>query len=432
MTGPDDAAAVARASSLVDNFLEFRGKQLRTVSDGLVVGFEKRVAALQAESASLTAEYARLGSEPGDGGDRASEIIAARAKIATQITELQRSIESAGLQTDAAITATHVIDSPAATARGSRRQVVLFGASGALLAAAVTMGAILFRTLTSNRVRRRREVATALGVPVRVGIGPVPGHGPVARAEAAVTARIARALGGRPAAWTPRRRHRNLEALVQGLEGALPERLTDTPPPPGSPGARRRGGHRRGPATVGLAAIDRARTSAVVLATLGRRLQAQGVSVLLVDLSSDGHLVAVLDDEHDVDSDGASVRVFRPEGDPALVPGPRRGTRQPGPAVAERGELGELWDEADVVLALLEVHPGIDLGIVRSWVSKVVPLVTAGRASGELLTTVRGLASAARLEMPFALVDGVDRSDESLGVPDTRGDEAPPRAMEYR
>ena len=75
------------------------------------------------------------------------------------------------------------------------------------------------------------------------------------------------------------------------------------------------------------------------------------------------------------------------------------------------------WREADAVLVLVEVDPGIDLDLVHTWVTRLVPLVSAGRAGPELLTTVASLVRENGLEMPFALLEGADRSDESLGRP---------------
>ena len=66
---------------------------------------------------------------------------------------------------------------------------------------------------------------------------------------------------------------------------------------------------------------------------------------------------------------------------------------------------------------LVEVDPGIHLDIVRTWVNRIVPLVSAGRANAELLSTIAGLVAEAGLEMPFALLEGADRSDQTLGQP---------------
>lgn len=98
-----------------------------------------------------------------------------------------------------------------------------------------------------------------------------------------------------------------------------------------------------------------------------------------------------------------------------------------GPASAIRGAVIDLreeeeqragWERADLVLALVEIDPGLDVENLTSWVDQVVPIVTVGRSSAELLETTGGLVRAAGLEMPFAMVVNSDEHDESLGLPD--------------
>lgn len=417
MTGPDEASAVARTTSLVENFLEFRAEQLRWISDGIIGGYENRVADLQSQIDALTREYERLSAARTVDEVRASDILASRATLGNQLTLVQSEIEDARLQTEAAVTATHVIDAPVPHPFGSRRQLVLFAVSGAILGAAVSTGVILFRTLTSDRLRQRREVAAALGVPVRVGVGPVLVRGFLGRNEAALTSRIAGLLHGHPASWTGRRRRRNLEALVQGLELALPPRPMTSTPQQGAKRGHRPAAKRSGPTTLGLAAIDRADTGTVVVRAAADRMAERGVAVLLVDLTTSGALSASPGLSTAPGETPGSPQVYRPEGDPTLAAGPRRSGRRPAPEPEELGELGPAWDEADLVLALVEVDPGIDLDIVRTWVNRIVPLVSAGRASAELLSTIAGLAKRSGLEMPFALLEGADRSDQTLGYP---------------
>ena len=220
---------------------------------------------------------------------------------------------------------------------------------------------------------------------------------------------------GKPVRWKERRRRKNLEALIHGLESALPPRLTNGPRPRSNPDGTRRPGNRSAPTTLGLAAVDRADTAAAVLRAAGDRIAERGVHVLLVDLSSTGALASGpgLSDS----SQAAGPRVFRPDGDPALSYGPRRIRRYPERDRDDLGDLGVAWEEADLVLVLLEVDPGIHLDVVRTWVNQIVPLVTAGRANGELLSTIAGLVAEAGLEMPFALLESADRSDQTLGEP---------------
>lgn len=143
----------------------------------------------------------------------------------------------------------------------------------------------------------------------------------------------------------------------------------------------------------------------------------RGVAVLLVDLSSAGALASGPGLSEPPDASSPGLRIYRPEGDPALSYGPRRTRRNPDRGHDELGELGAAWDEADLVLVLVEVDPGIHLDIVRSWVNRIVPLVTAGRANEELLSTIAGLVAQAGVEMPFALLEGADRSDQTFGQP---------------
>lgn len=428
VSGPDQSAAVQRATSLVQHFLEFRAQELRKVANGLIDGYQQKIADLKSQVDRLTREYDRLSGELNVDDVRAGDIVAARATLTNEITLTQSDAEEAHLRTEAAITATHVIDAPRVQPLGFRRQLVLYGASGAILGAALSVGIILFRALTSDRLRQRREVATALGLPVRVGVGPISPRGFLGRTGGAVLSWVVRpwghsASGTSPVTVSPqnqvrgldRRRRRNLEALVQGFESALPPRLTHGPRPKSSRDDHGRSGRRSAPTTLGLAAVDRADTAAVVLRATGERMAARGIPVLLVDLSSTGALAA--GPGLSEPSDAAGPRIYRPEGDPALSYGPRRTRGYLDRGAEDLGELGAAWNEADLVLVLVEVDPGIHLDILRTWVNRVIPLVTAGRANSELLSTIAGLVAQAGLEIPFALLEGADRSDETLGQP---------------
>ncbi|MFW5473898.1 hypothetical protein ACOCJ5_11375 [Knoellia sp. CPCC 206450] len=410
LEAPDEASALARLRSLVRHFLEFRGEQLRSVSEGLVAGYGKRITTLRGRVAALTSEYERASAAPVVDQIRLSDIVNERSALNTQVTELQQATEDAVLAPEAAIRASHVIDDPAGAPFGYLRRAVLFGVSGALVAGTLAVGTVLFLTLTSERLRRRRDIAVALGVPVRISVGAPPSGGRRSRWAAAVTRMVTRVLRGRPQRWREPMRERPLEALVHGLATALPG-PSDLPATtaPHAP-----------PATLGLVPIDGVRTAATVLRTLGRRLADGGARVLLVDLSTSGALVSGRVRTEEVETHGpGTVTLVRPKGDPALAVGPRRG-RWPRPVAAGvDDDVTGPWAESDVVLALVEVDPGLDLGLLPSWVERIVPLVTAGRAGRELLTTVAALLEESGVELPFALMERADRRDWMLGHPST-------------
>jgi hypothetical protein len=413
LEAPDEASALARLRSLVRHYLEFRGEQLRSVSEGLVAGYDKRVAVLKQRVATLTSDYERAAAARVVDQVRLSDLLNERSALNTQVTELQRATEDAVLMPEAAISASHVLDAPVSAPFQYRRRAVLLAASGALAMGALSVGSVLFLSLTSERLRRRRDIAVALGVPVRVSVGTVPSGSRGSRVRAAVTSGVARVLRGRPLRWSHPLPGRPLEALVQGLAAALPrpsEVSSKTLDPGGAP------------RTLGLVPVDGVETGATVLRTLAARLAEGGERVLLVDLSTARALTTrAADPTSQLDTPGpGTVTLVRPEGDPVLAVGPRRPTGMGTPPASAHDadeRVSDLWGRSDVVLALVEVDPGLDLGLLPTWVGRIVPLVTAGRAGAELLTTVATLLEESGVELPFALLERADRRDRALGHP---------------
>ena len=80
-TGPDDAAAVARAQALAEGFLRFRARQLNDQTDVLVKGYNQRVATLQAQVATLTQRIDELSKGGANDGTAAAEAIDQRRQI---------------------------------------------------------------------------------------------------------------------------------------------------------------------------------------------------------------------------------------------------------------------------------------------------------------------------------------------------------------
>jgi hypothetical protein len=186
--------------------------------------------------------------------------------------------------------------------------------------------------------------------------------------------------------------------MVQGLETAV------------LPSSAVAAGSARPIRGVALVAVGNSRAAAVIVTALARRLEGKGERVLLVDLSRSG----------DLTSRRGHAEAYRPPAPVALARGPLSGPQARDPQ--DEGDRPPR-QEADVVLVLADVLPGIDAENLRTWVTQVVPLVTSGQSSAELLETTSDLVRAAGLDMPFALMLGSDRTDESLGVPDVPASE---------
>jgi capsular polysaccharide biosynthesis protein len=417
VSAPDDEAATARANALTEQYLDFRATQLRSLSSGLIEGYQSRVQTAREQVSRLTGEYSQAAARGPDGQTLASEILSRRAELNAQIVEMQQAIEEAALTADAAIASTHVID-PATVGKASlTKRLALQVVSGLIAGTALGVGLVLFRALTSNRLRRRRDVGLALGAPVRFAVA--------SRGASEWRLRLGRWI--RPS-WQAR----DLDALVHGLTLTLPRHggttLTDIAATP-----RRAAGVDARPSGVALAAINNPRAAAVVLGALAVHLRGLGQAVLLVDLSPSGALADHMSsqrsgrgwarrataDDRLASSLGPDPMEFRPDGAVGLARGLRGAPAAPLGELPKDQELQAKWAAADIVLVLADVDPGLDAENLRSWVTQVVPLVTAGLSSPELLQTTAELIRAAGLDLPFAMMVGSDDTDESLGLVDS-------------
>ncbi|MFC8501706.1 hypothetical protein ACFUC1_05065 [Pedococcus sp. NPDC057267] len=398
VSAPDTGSAVRRAAALTSVYLDFRATQLRSLSSGLVNGYEARVAGMQKEVSQINAQYATASQEGGN-QTQATELLTRRSQLESQIYDMQQSIADAALTTDAAVSSSHVIDEAQPVKGSLKRTAALDVGSGLIGGTALGVGFVLFRALTSTKVRRREDVALAMNTPVRYSV--------------ASHSRLVRRLRGRrrDSARTGTRRG-DLDVLVRGLETLLEE---STPPDGGRLLAATGPTH-----GVALAAIGDPRIAAAVVDSLDATLRARGRNPFVVDLSASGALARRRGSgrrgaRHQAGSAGAGAVVFRPTGVPALATGPA-GLRGGAVDLPDDAPWREAWEQADVVLALVEVDPGIDAEHLRSWVGQVVPLVTAGDSSAELLETTAELVRAAGLALPFAMLVGADRTDESFGA----------------
>jgi hypothetical protein len=170
---------------------------------------------------------------------------------------------------------------------------------------------------------------------------------------------------------------------------------------------------------VALVAIGNVHAAADVVGAAAARLRESGATVFVVDLTKGGVLAHRSAAEAGTPAAGGGAGhasgVLRPTGIPELATGPRGGT--PLALVDLEGDTWRSeWESADAVLALLEVDPGIDVDHLATWVDRVVPLVTAGGCTAELLSTTGDLVREAGLGLPFAMMVGCDATDESLGM----------------
>jgi capsular polysaccharide biosynthesis protein len=381
VSGPSDASAVARARALADDFLSFRNAQLTTQSAVLVDGYDHQIADLNAQLAQLSQQYAAL--LAAGRSSQATDILQQKGVIGTEVQALQQTADDMALRTASVVTTSQVLDAASAVAGSARKRLVLDLMSGLIAGAAVGIGVVLLLAVTSDKLWRREEVATALGTPVPYSVGDV-----------------------RPRRWVRRsrrtERRRNLKVLVHGLDKAL----------------YAKGGRR---ARLAVVSIDGVQEAELAVVALANQLRDRGLRVFLVDLSTSGQLAQAMTRglARDTTDDPKRPVVFRPEGVPSLAQ---------GPVGVSLGVIGDVppddprraaWEVHDVVVTLAEVDPAVGAEHLASWAEQVVLIVAAGRASGERLRTTAELVRQAGLQTLYGVLVRADRTDESLGTPIT-------------
>jgi hypothetical protein len=366
LTAPTDAEAVRRLEALTSTYLDFRGNQLNRRTNVVVKDLQKRIADLQADVDELEREA---------GQD--TEAITRRLDLQSQIETLQQSEHDERLKSTSLVASSRVIDPAAAGPVGAKRRIVLALASGLIAGTAIGCGIVLFLAITSDRLRRRFDVATALGVPVTVSVRRI-------------------APFRRRWRWIPRlravdaRRADDRWRLANAIEMALP-----------LPQFGRRA----------VACIDNAEDVRFAVATAAADLASRERRVLLIDLTNDGGLDAALARVTPRASANWPI-VSRPRGVPALA-------RE----LADLGVVGGYRDPRsppspdlmDVTLVLADLDPSVGADHIAAWADRVIVCVTCGHSSAERVRTAADLVRAAGADLQFGVLLRTDSTDESSG-----------------
>lgn len=246
-SAPTPAEAVARANALDSQFLTFRAGVLNDQNNAIT-----NILSSQAEHASKAAA--------------AAPSQAVKLQDESQASALQQTIASDNLTTETIVSGSRVIAHATAITHSKTKVLLVDGASGLVAGLGIGLGIIAVSAIVSDRIRRRDEVAAALGAPVELSVGKV-GRMRVMRKR-----RLRRRLShpGRAVELMSRQ----LRSVVQA--GPSPKRLA-------------------------VISVDSLEASALSLAILAGRLAVfEGSRVMVVDLSPGrvlGELLGVTESE---------------------------------------------------------------------------------------------------------------------------------------
>jgi capsular polysaccharide biosynthesis protein len=387
-----DITASARtpgaAVDLAMEFLRFRANVATAALTLMNTSLSQQIALEQQNPVNV--QISLLSAEPSTPA-RAAELKKLKAEPAyLELTTLEgdsaANAASSRIKVEEVVQGSQVLD-PASPSPPTRlRHCVEFVGIGLFAGLVSGVGIVLLRELLSDRLRRRDDIARALGAPVRLSVG-------------------------RPSVSRRRSGQQALDVAgstsVQRVVGYL---ASVVPPSPG--------GH----ASLAVVPVDDARLPAVCLASLAVSHARKGLQVVVADLCDGapaaGLLGAASPGVRTVSVQGTHLIVTVPEGDAAVAAGPFQ--RMAGLAQADEPVVAACTS-ADLLLILAALDPCLGGEHLAGWTHSAVAMVTAGRSSAARVHAVGEMIRLAGITLISGVLVGAEKTDQSLGTAATAG-----------
>jgi len=382
MIGPTPQDAIARTNALVASFLSVRTGIFERQNRAIVQGLRDQVSSLQIQEKSLQQQI------HASGGASSSPLAPVFEQDLTEVTGLNRTIASDNQVLTQVVSGSQVLSSATLVVHSAKKRLLVDGASGLVAGLALGIGVVATQAIISDRIRRRDQLAAALGAPVALSVG---------RIRRPKTMRVLRL---RHRLKRPNESVRRLALHVRSELGAV-----------------------AGQKSLAVVSIDSADAAVLALAESARALAAEGEIVTIVDLSPGGLLGRVLGvrepgthETHIAGATSPTLVIVRAEDDNELS------------AVPAKVGLSSLRStetrlSTQVVLVLAVLDPAVGAGFLANWVTEAVVVATTGRSSATKVRANAEMLRVAGVTVISATLVAADRDDESLGDAHEQSDE---------
>jgi capsular polysaccharide biosynthesis protein len=380
-------AAVREANALATAFLRFQAQQLESQAQLVVNSLQQQITAAQQRVDSIGTRIKAVSAQPPSAKQRAQlrSLLADRSQAVTALNQTKQanlgSEASTKTETAALVKGSKVLDPAVPLPQHAKKYLLVHVGGGLIAGLALGLSIVIVRALVSDRLRRRDDVARALGAPVKLSVGKVrrsrlwPGRRGVAAAESA-----------------------EIQRIVTHLGSAVPT---------GSPGI----------ATLAVVPVDETQVAALSLVSLAVSTAQEGFKVVMADLcpgSPAARLLGAADPGvQSVEADGTRIVVVIPDPDDVTPVGPLH--RRSGRAAAKE-PLAVACASADLLLTLATLDPSFGGDHLGGWARGAVVVVTAGQSSAERIHGVGEMIRLSGMELISAVLVGADKTDESVGV----------------
>lgn len=380
-TAPSSSEAVRNANAVAAAFLEVRTRQFEHQSAAVQSSLYALTVPLQKQVAILKNE---IGTAKASGGN-SSALTTLLGSDVSQLATISQTLQQNAAALASVVAGSTVLQPAETSTRSHLKTLVKDGVVGLLAGLILGLGVVAVSAVTSDRLRRRDEIAAALGAPVEMSVRQF--NNP----------RCLRL-------YRLRRKLRRPDGAVRFSTRYLREKLPR--------------GHGR--AILGVVAIDSVEPAAVFVAYLAARLAKEGTRVGITDLSRGARLARLIGARDRGASTGKITGAVWPIS--VLVPD----EFPSGPE--ELGRSGDLPLDSlfgdgpdkmpasvEVVLVLATLDPALGAAQLATWADEVVVVVTTGRSSALKLHTNAEMIRAAGCRLDSALLVGTDSDDDSLG-----------------
>lgn len=384
------AAAVQRASALATTYLQYRVQYARAQEGLLFAQLDQQYNVAQQSLKALDAKINQIPTlqqaTPAQKleYDNLQNLIGQQGQIIQYVTSTK---STAVTDTNAMVTGSYVLDAATALPRSRIKGPALYFAGGLFGGLVVGIGGVIVEALLSSRLRRRDDVAVAIGAPVRLSVGLL-----------------------RRRRWPPRlrpqaaKRGRDMRRVVGYLHRAAVQ------------------GSIRGPARLAIVAVDDAQVVARVVVSLAASCASQGKQVVVADLSGHAHLARLLGvrdpGTYQVRHKGADLMVVRPDDEDVAPIGPLPGHASLAVPDQASAALVTACSSADLLLTLAVLDPAFGGDHLGTWASNAVAVLTAGKSSAEKIHSMGEMIRLAGVRLDSVVLMGADKRDDSLGAMD--------------
>ena len=408
VSAPSSSEAVTRARVLATEFLRFRARELQA-QQGLAIAelnhqitldkrelatFNRDIAKIAPASASSAQPTPALGLLSRAQKARVAALEAERRQGQAVLTGLEQAVQAYPVGTASMIHGSGVLDAAAPVYRSQLRLTVLYAWGGLVVGLALGLGIVIVQALVSGRLRRRDDIARALGAPIQVSVGRL----------RAGRLRLGRGSGGR-----------DVQRLVAHLSTAVPARAG-------------------GAAALAVVAVDNAREVAPSVVALAVSYAREGKQVVLADLAGGAPAARLLG----ITKPGtgtARVNTVRADGMPLVVVVPGRDSAAPaGPLPQARPAVAsevppDAYFSADLLISLVTLDPALGADHLPTWADSAVVAVTAAVSSGIRIHAVGEMIRIAGTPLVSTVLIGADKNDKSVGgIPAPAYQRGPARA----